>query len=65
MNAYSTETSVSIRELTDEELNIVNGGFLPALGAGIAIGGLLWTAYKQGYAEGSDQARRDNERARR
>lgn len=63
MNAYSNvTTNDSIRELTDEELDSVNGGWLPVA---IAIGGFLLASYAQGYREGSDRARRENETGRR
>lgn len=63
MNAYSNvTTNDSIRELTDAELDSVNGGWLPVA---IAIGGLLLASYAQGYREGSDRARRENETGRR
>ena len=62
MNNYSNVTEAeTIRELSQDELDHVNGGWLPVA---IAIGGIMLAAYAQGYREGSDRARRHNETGR-
>lgn len=50
-----------IELLTSEEIDAVEGGlFWLVLGGVVALAGLGWTAYSNGFQSGKDMAERDN-----